>query len=205
MHPPTASHIARSLPWVLVGALGMGGIFFIGMLLSRNLGSSAKGTFTQVGAGVDGDESRVALHNYERDASLVIFDDSKSMFRNVSGKPDGLARKIIYNSALELVVEDFAKAEQDMAQLIEAEKAKGGYPVGQEITGAPGNPRRGHWTVRVPVPGQQQFLDAVSKLGELQRTKTDSKDVTEESTMSKAGFPRCKPRWMPWRHSMPTL
>ncbi len=180
MHPPTASHIAKPLSWVLVGALGMGGILFIGVLLTRNLGSSAKGTFGKAEAQDEANRLGSALHNYG-DASLVMHDLSGSIKgTRISDEPTGLARKIIYNSALDLVVEDFAKGEQDMTHLVQAQEAKGGYLVEREVSGSPGSPRKAYWVIRVPAAEFQRFLEAVGKLGELQRTKTDSKDVTEE-------------------------
>jgi hypothetical protein len=64
-------------------------------------------------------------------------------------------------------------------KLIETNK---GYIAGSELTGNPGQPRSGHWTVRIPVPNFQPFLDAVTALGDVQRNRTDAQDVTDEYT-----------------------
>jgi hypothetical protein len=55
-----------------------------------------------------------------------------------------------------------------------------GYIAGSTVTGTPGSPRSGKWTIRVPVEGYGKFLTAVQKLGEVHRVSSDSKDVSEE-------------------------
>jgi hypothetical protein len=90
---------------------------------------------------------------------------------------DKMPRKIIYTANISLVVEDFAKAEQDLRQLVAEHN---GYVINSEVQGTPGSPRFGQWKVRVPVEQFDTFRTAVSKLGELERTTTDSQNVTEE-------------------------
>jgi hypothetical protein len=93
------------------------------------------------------------------------------------GVPAPLPRKIIYNATVDLVVDHLATAEQRLDELIRAHK---GILARAEISTAPGAPRTGRWTARVPVDEFAAFMKAVVTLGELQKSKTDSDDVTEE-------------------------
>jgi hypothetical protein len=91
--------------------------------------------------------------------------------------PNAPARKIIYNADIDLVVEDFAKAEAALMRLMEENK---GYLASADVTGSPGRQRSGTWKVRVPIERFQRFVDSLIKLGELQHRRTNSQDVTEE-------------------------
>ena len=76
-----------------------------------------------------------------------------------------------------LVVEDFPKTTTSIAALV---SQYGGYVADTDIAGSSGNNRRATWKVRLPVERFDSFLDAVVKLGELERRKVNSQDVTEE-------------------------
>jgi hypothetical protein len=86
-------------------------------------------------------------------------------------------RKIVYTAHVELVVEDFGEAEEQVRDLL---KEEGGYVAKSEIQGSPGSPRRGTWTVRVPVDHFDAFMKAVTRLGELRRSAVDSQDITDQ-------------------------
>lgn len=86
-------------------------------------------------------------------------------------------RRIIYNAKVELISENFAKAQDGLAALV---KTHGGYIAETDIGGTPGQPRQGTWKVRVPESQFNAFMSGVSSLGELQSTHTDSQDVTAE-------------------------
>ena len=90
---------------------------------------------------------------------------------------DTLQRKIIYTADVELVVEEFNSIPSKVETLVEEFE---GYVAGSTVTGAPGHPRSGQWTIRVPVRRYGKFLTAVQKLGEVHRVSSDSKDVSEE-------------------------
>ncbi len=89
------------------------------------------------------------------------------------------ARKIVYKANLELVVDDLDKAEEQIAQLV---PAQGGYVAKSDVRGtaAPGSPRSGTWTVRIPVDHFNAFMQAAGKLGELTASNTDSDDITDK-------------------------
>lgn len=88
-----------------------------------------------------------------------------------------LERKIIYTADVELVVEEFNSISSKVEALVEEFE---GYVAGSTVTGAPGHPRSGRWTIRVPVQRYGKFLTAVQKLGEVHCVSSDSKDVSEE-------------------------
>jgi len=88
-----------------------------------------------------------------------------------------LERKIIYNATLDLVVEDLS----DVAGRVEELARKyGGFIAKSSIDTAPGRPRSGSWTIRVPVTRYDDFLLAAGTLGELERRTQDSREVTAE-------------------------
>jgi hypothetical protein len=87
------------------------------------------------------------------------------------------ARKIIYTANAEVVTDDFEQAQRDLQQLL---TEHGAYVARSEVRGAPGAPRTGNWTVRVPVEQFPAFLLAVSRLGEQRRSTTDSEDITDK-------------------------
>lgn len=100
--------------------------------------------------------------------------------QSVGGKaalPPGLPRKIVYTADITLVVKDLAKAEAGLKALL---KQFGGFVASSDLSGTPGSPRSGNWTVRVPVGRFDDFKSGAVSLGELQSTRTDSQDVTEE-------------------------
>ncbi len=92
-------------------------------------------------------------------------------------------RKIIYTSRVELIVDDFDKAQEGMLKLL---KELDGYISGAEITGEPGEPRRGTWTLRVPAGSFEDFLTGVKTLGELRKQTRDTEDVSDRYYDTKA-------------------
>jgi len=90
---------------------------------------------------------------------------------------DALRRKIIYTATLELVVEDFEPVQSQVETLV---KRFQGYVAHSAVSGTPGRPRSGQWTIRVPVDRYDGFLAAARELGEIRSVKSDSKDVSEE-------------------------
>lgn len=91
--------------------------------------------------------------------------------------PEALPRKIIYTADVALSVEDFGKAAEQVARLV---AQYGGYIAESDTQGRPGAGRSGTWKARVPAEKFDGFVEAVVALGELERRRTDSQDVTEE-------------------------
>jgi hypothetical protein len=88
-----------------------------------------------------------------------------------------VARKIIYTAHIDLVVDDFDQAVEQLSKLTADHDA---YVAKSDVRGTPGTPRSGTWTVRVPVARFEDFVKVVSRLGELQRNSTDSEDITDK-------------------------
>jgi hypothetical protein len=88
-----------------------------------------------------------------------------------------VARKIIYTANVDVIVDEFDDAVEQLRGLIKANK---GYIAKSEVAGSPGVPRTGNWTIRVPVDHFEDFLKAVSALGELRRNATDSEDIADK-------------------------
>ena len=97
-----------------------------------------------------------------------------------TGRPprrDVSKRKIVYRADIDLVVEQFDPLPE---QIEAAVKQHGGFVSASNITGSPGQPRNGRWTVRVPVDRFAEFLAAVRQLGEVRSINSTSDDVTAE-------------------------
>jgi hypothetical protein len=94
-----------------------------------------------------------------------------------AGMDRAMPRKIAYNAQVDLVVDEFDQAEEQLRGLVRQHQ---GYIAGSEVSGTPGTRRSGNWTVRVPVDQLDAFLAAVVKLGELRRSHTDSQDITDQ-------------------------
>jgi hypothetical protein len=88
-----------------------------------------------------------------------------------------LPRKIIRTAEIELVAGDIEAARRELARLV---KAHEGYFADSSLTGASGSSREGSWTVRIPVSRYEAFVEAASRLGEVQSLTTASEEVTEE-------------------------
>jgi hypothetical protein len=85
-------------------------------------------------------------------------------------------RKIIYTGRVELIVDNFDTAEAGLQELLNQQK---GYISSAEVTGQPGEPRFGTWTLRIPTENFEAFLTGVKELGELRKQSRDTEDVTD--------------------------
>ena len=88
-----------------------------------------------------------------------------------------IERKIVYTATLQMVVEDFATVP---AKVVKLAQDHGGFIANSNIRGSSGSPRNGTWTIRVPVAGYGDFLEAASGLGEVTQRTTDSREVTAQ-------------------------
>lgn len=126
-----------------------------------------------------GIENGVHAENADGYAIVNSIDNASSMKSTdaQANAPIGIQRKIIYNAAVEVVVEDFAKAEQLLQDLIKTHK---GYLAESDVSGSPGQRRSGRWKVRIPTDQYDTFMSALGQVGELMHKKQDSQDVTDE-------------------------
>lgn len=96
---------------------------------------------------------------------------------SVTEPPTIPERKIIYEAAVTIVVEDFSKMEAGVSDLV---KSHGGYMSEVEIDRTHGQYLSGRWIVRVPVDQYDDFLDSLSALGIPEKFNQTAQDVTEE-------------------------
>ena len=109
---------------------------------------------------------------------VVAVDDSLSIDGAVKApeaKP--VDRKVIYTATLQLQVENFAAAEEDLMALVEQHK---GLLEKSEVDAQPGSPRSGRWRVRISPDDLPAFRKAAAKLGVAEQNRLDSQEVTEE-------------------------
>jgi DNA gyrase/topoisomerase IV subunit A len=59
-------------------------------------------------------------------------------------------------------------------------KQSDGFLARSNVSGSPGSPRSGRWTIRVPVDRYDRLLAAVQGLGEVRSVVSNSQDVSEE-------------------------
>jgi hypothetical protein len=85
------------------------------------------------------------------------------------------ARKLVYNADVDILVDNLATAEQELASLLKAHD--GIVAMSATVTRA-GQPRTGLRRLRIPVAHFDAFLKALADLGEVQHTKLDVQDVT---------------------------
>ena len=86
-------------------------------------------------------------------------------------------RQIIYRATLALDVKDFAETEWQIAALI---KKTGGFVAQFREERPYGAQRGGRWTIRVPVPRFDEFVEEAGRLGISKSREITSEDVTEE-------------------------
>lgn len=103
--------------------------------------------------------------------------DQKTPSSRSTTEKDVSKRKIVYLADVDLVVEQFEPLPE---QIEAAVKQHGGFVSASNITGSPGSPRSGRWTIRVPVDRFIDFLAAVRQLGEVRSINSTSDDVTAE-------------------------
>jgi len=103
--------------------------------------------------------------------------DSTESGKSAQPTPEAMPRKIIYTATVELVVERF----DAIPSQVEAMAAKfGGFVAQSSVSGSPGQPRRGHWSIRVPVENYSKLLAAAEQLGEVSSATSAAQDVSEE-------------------------
>jgi hypothetical protein len=147
----------RSIRWALL----LGGIVALGCGQQPRQAESALKQ-----AGLKGEAGPDALR--EKDAGAPAKAGEQA--------PEEVKRLIIYTGNVEVIVDDFDQAREQLDALVEE---YGGDFADWETRGTPGTPRSGTWTVRVPAARFRTFMDAAQKLGELRLSKVDSEDITD--------------------------
>lgn len=86
-------------------------------------------------------------------------------------------RKIIYDTSIDLVVDNYQDFEKRITQLV---NQHGGFVSHAETRRRYSDRQSGTWTVRVPVDQYSEFLTGVTSLGFAESRKENAQDVTEE-------------------------
>ncbi len=92
-------------------------------------------------------------------------------------KDAGITRKIITNAEVFIILEDLDSGEKQLKELI---TQNGGQIANSDLRGTSGSQRAGHWKIRIPVANFDAFKAQAEKIGNLERSSTNSSDVTEE-------------------------
>jgi hypothetical protein len=93
------------------------------------------------------------------------------------GATPSIARKIIYDAQVELIVDSVDPVAKKVGSLVQDAR---GYVADQNVTGSPGTQRSMRWRFRIPVEQFDSFVDSIVALGELERNNRTSQDVTEQ-------------------------
>jgi hypothetical protein len=91
--------------------------------------------------------------------------------------PPGIARKIIYDAQVDVVVDSVDPVSRKVSTLVQDAR---GYIAEQNVTGSPGSLRSMRWRIRVPVERFESLVSSVVSLGELERNSRTSQDITEQ-------------------------
>lgn len=109
-------------------------------------------------------------------ASIVIHEPDKAGTTQATKKAV-IDRKIVYNADVHIIVEDLEAGEKKLKELI---TQHAGQIASSDLRGSAGSQRTGRWKVRIPVVSFEAFNAQVEKIGNLERSSTNSSDVTEE-------------------------
>jgi hypothetical protein len=125
------------------------------------------------GGPMEGIKSRVAREAEARDGDPA---GANAAAKAEQPRPQAVKRKIIYTGFVDLIVDNFEQAEQQLQDLVQENQ---GYIDKSEMTNTPGQPRSGVWTVRVPTTNFDSFVQAAMKFGEVRHRTTNSQDITD--------------------------
>jgi hypothetical protein len=172
-----------SIVWLIVG---------IAVLLA-GCGDAKQAPMTEVARqskGIGGAKDKKAPAGGQAPAAAAEVKQEKALAgevkedrRDGNAKKRNAPRKIIYTGQAELVVQDFDEALDALEVIL---RENGGYIAGKTVTGEPGQPRYGRWTLRIPEANFETFLTAIAKRGEMRQQTLESEDVTDRYFDTKA-------------------
>lgn len=103
--------------------------------------------------------------------------DTAVMKTDVAPNAVTLQRKIIYNTNVGLVVDDYRKFEGDLQALV---NANGGFVANNKTNRRYNDSQSGDWVIRIPVAQYASFLSGVEAIGFAESRNETAQDVTEE-------------------------
>lgn len=96
---------------------------------------------------------------------------------------DEVQRKLIYNGQMTLVTSTFEKSKVQLAEIVEQYK---GYVLQSDEQSTPGMPRRITQITRIPAAKSDEFRREIAKIAEVQTSRIDAEDVTDQYYDTKA-------------------
>ncbi|QEG39467.1 DUF4349 domain-containing protein [Roseimaritima ulvae] len=115
-----------------------------------------------------------AVASSEIDVSEIDPDDSEAGSQRASAAAN---RKIIYDTTIGLVVEDYQRFESQLPGIV---AKHGGFVSHSDTDRSYNDQQRGTWVIRVPVDSYAAFLSGVDTLGFAESRQENAQDVTEE-------------------------
>jgi hypothetical protein len=88
-----------------------------------------------------------------------------------------MRRRIKFTADIHLIADDFAKAKSQLYKTVDDHEEA--YIAKSDVAESPGQPRKGTWTLRVPVAQFKKFCDEVLTIGEVEKNSSDSEDLSE--------------------------
>ena len=88
-----------------------------------------------------------------------------------------LNRKIIYNTHIGMVVDEYSQFESELQTLV---NANGGFVASNKTNRRYNNNQSGDWVVKVPVAQYGSFMSGVESIGFAETRTENAQDVTEE-------------------------
>jgi hypothetical protein len=138
---------------------------------SYEAGSAVGSAKKEAAQGLGGKPGREAEPQVRQDAALP----EKAEAPPAPNEP--VKRKIIFTGRVELLVEKYETAVNELKALVKNLK---GFVTNSDDSGSPGAQRSGNYTIRVPVDNFERFMEDVALLGELRRRTTDSQDISDQ-------------------------
>ncbi len=123
-------------------------------------------------------ESEPAAFGENRDAGVVAAKMTKADSNiNSNANAIALSRKIIYNTDVRMVVDEYSQFESDLSALV---NANGGFVASNKTNRRYNNSQSGDWVVRIPVAQYASFMTGVESIGFAESRTENAQDVTEE-------------------------
>ena len=166
----------------LVLVLGLAGL---GSHMLKGAGSADRAPLEQAylaesGGAMDSSYDMNSEAPAAMEEEAVLAEDSASAASALPADTDQaeIERKIVKNWSLDLEVEDFDAAWQEIERIA---ASYGGYVVSGYTNGSADDPyRSGHISIRVAADRAEQAVDEISALGELETNDFSSQDVTSD-------------------------
>lgn len=156
--------------------LGFCGTILCVLLIAASVGCGSGHEAMIASSGTDktpyASEVADVLQSPERSETTLV-----TMQSNSTPNAIALNRKLIYNTNIGLVVQDYKKFESKLPALV---NAHGGFVASNNTNRSYNNSQSGDWVIRIPVAQYASFLSGVDAIGFAETRTENAQDVTEE-------------------------